>query len=80
MVSQMEFDDMHIKPTASDPELLALIEESKRRVAAMTPDEVEAMLRVQRAGYARAEASWPKPKFEWVNGVKVYASYEDYCA
>lgn len=56
-----------------------LIEESKRRVNAMTPDQIEAMLAEQRSGYAKAEASWPKPKFKWVNGVKVYASYEDYC-
>lgn len=60
-------------------ELKALIEESKRRVAAMTPDEVEAMLKTQREGYVRAEMSWPKPNFERVNGVKVYASYQDYC-
>ena len=60
-------------------ELGALIEESKRRLAAMTPAEREAMYAQQREGYARAEASWPKPVYEWVNGVKVYASYEDYC-
>lgn len=70
---------MMSKPVTADPELLRLIEENKRRVDAMTPDEVEAMLREQRDGYARAEASWPKPKFEWIDGVKVYASYEDYC-
>ncbi len=71
---------MRSKPIATDPELLRLLEESKRRVAAMTPEAREAMYAQQRAGYAKAEASWPKPKFEWVNGVKVYASYEDYCA
>lgn len=60
-------------------ELTALVEESKRRVAAMTPEAREAMYRQQREGYANAEASWPKPKYEWVNGVKVYASYADYC-
>ena len=59
-------------------ELAALIEESKRRMAAMTPDEIESMLAEQRDGYAKAEAAWPKPRFEWVDGVKVYASYEDY--
>lgn len=46
----------------------------------MTPAEREAMYTQQRDGYAKAEASWPKPVYEWVNGVKVYASYEDYCA
>lgn len=63
-----------------DKDLEALIEDSKRKLAAMTPDEIEAMLREQRDGYAKAEASWPKAKFKWVNGVKVYASYDDYCA
>lgn len=62
-----------------DDELTALIEESKRRLAAMTPAEREAMYAQQREGYAMAEASWPKPKYDWVNGVKVYASYADYC-
>lgn len=60
-------------------ELTDLIEQSKRRVEAMTPEAREAMYRQQREGYAKSETSWPKPKFEWVNGVKVYASYEDYC-
>lgn len=39
----------------------------------------EAMYAQQRESYAKAEASWPKPKFRWVEGVKVYDSYEDYC-
>ncbi len=37
------------------PELEALIEESKRRVAAMTPDERKAMIEEQGASLARAE-------------------------
>ena len=61
------------------PELEALIEESRRRLAAMTPAEREEMYRQQREGYARTEASWPKPRYQWVAGVKVYESYEDYC-
>lgn len=51
---------------------------AKRAVEAMSPEEREEMMRIQREGYARAEASWPKPKFKYVNGVKVYDSYEDY--
>lgn len=64
-----------------DPKLSlsVLLEQAKARWAAMTPEQQEAELRQQREGYARAEASWPKPKYAWVNGVKVYASYEDYC-
>lgn len=62
-----------------DADLERLLEESKRRLEAMTPAEREAMYARQRDGYVRAEASWPKPKYEWVNGVKVYASYKDYC-
>lgn len=61
------------------PELLRLIEKSVQHVKAMSPEEREEMYRQQGKGYARAEASWPKPNFKWVNGVKVYASYTDYC-
>ena len=56
-----------------------LVEEAEARYQAMTPAQQADMWRQQREGYARAEASWPKPKFKWVNGVKVYESYEDYC-
>lgn len=62
-----------------DDELKSLIEESKRRVAAMTPAEREAMFEAQRASWVRSVVYWPNPNFEWVNGVKVYASFEDYC-
>lgn len=70
---------MFSKPCSPRPELSRLIEESKARLAAMSPEQVEAMLRMQHEGYAKAEASWPKPKFKFVDGVKVYDSYEDYC-
>lgn len=62
-----------------DQNLADLIEAAEAKLAAMTPEEREAMYRQQRDGYAKAEASKPKPKFEWIDGVKVYASYEDYC-
>ncbi len=39
----------------------------------------EEMWKRQREGYAKAEASWPKPIFHWENGTNVYDSYEDYC-
>lgn len=61
------------------PELLRLLEESAKRVKAMSPEEKAEMIRKQREGYAKAEASWPEPKFKWVDGAKVYDSYEDYC-
>lgn len=60
-------------------ELNRLLKESAAKVAAMTPEEREAMFKAQRESYVRAEMSWPKPKFKWVNGVKVYDSFEDYC-
>ncbi len=56
-----------------------LLEQARKRWDAMTPEDREAMLRQQRAGYVKAEMSWPKPKYRWENGVKVYESYEDYC-
>jgi len=52
---------------------------AKAKVDAMTPEEREAMYAAQRESYARAEATWPKSKFKWIDGVKVYESYEDYC-
>ena len=64
--------------TTSD-ELLALIEESRKKVAAMSQQERDEMMRKQCEGWGRAEASWPKPKYIWINGTKVYESYEDYC-
>ena len=59
-------------------ELQRLIAESQKRYEAMTPEQQAAMWKAQRDGYVRAEMSWPKPKLKWENGVKVYASYEDY--
>lgn len=67
------------KPIPTDPELARLLAESKARVEAMTPEELETMLKAQRESWVRGEMGWPKPKFKWVNGVKVYDSYEDYC-
>lgn len=61
------------------PELEDLLKKSVERVAKMTPEEREEMMCQQRESYARSELSWPKPKFRWENGVKVYDSYEDYC-
>ena len=49
------------------------------QVKAMTTEQRKAMHKAQRESYVRAEMSWPKPKFKWVDGVKVYESYEDYC-
>jgi hypothetical protein len=60
-------------------DLTELLKAAKAKVDAMTPDEREAMLKAQRDSYVKAEMSRPKPKFKWINGVKVYASYEDYC-
>lgn len=55
------------------------IERAVREFSALPPDEREKIMDEQRKRYVRAEMSWPKPKFKWVNGVKVYESYEDYC-
>lgn len=63
----------------TEEELKSLVSEAMKRTARMTPEEREAMFKRQREGYAKAEASWPKAKFHWVNGTKVFESYEDYC-
>lgn len=56
-----------------------LLRQSAEKVKAMSPVEREEMYRQQRESWVRAEMSWPKAKYKWVNGVKVYDSYEDYC-
>lgn len=43
------------KPTTGRPELDRLVEEAKRRVEAMTPEELEAMWRAQRESWVRGE-------------------------
>lgn len=63
----------------TDPELLRLLEEAVAKVKAMSPEERDAMIAAQRESWVRAEMSWPQPRSRWVNGVKVYDSYEDYC-
>ena len=42
------------------PELEKLLAAAKAKVAAMSPDEVKAMLRKQAEGWARSEAQWAK--------------------
>lgn len=55
-----------------------LVREAREKVARMTPEERAEMYRQQRESFVRGEMSWPKPRFRWENGVKVYESYEDY--
>jgi hypothetical protein len=61
------------------PELEELLRKAKAQVDAMTPEEREAMIKAQAESWMRAESLWPEPKYKWVDGVKVYESYEDYC-
>lgn len=42
------------------PELEKLLEQAKAKMAAMTPEEREAMLRKQAESWARSEAQWAK--------------------
>ena len=56
-----------------------LLEAARKQVDALSPEQKAEMLRQQGESWARAEATWPKPKYKWVNGVKVYASFEEYC-
>lgn len=63
----------------TDEHLLRLLKESVEKVKAMPPEKREAMFQRQKEGVVRAEMSWPKPRYHWENGVKVYESYEDYC-
>lgn len=59
-------------------DLEELLKQSAAKVAAMTPEERETMYKAQRESFIRGEMGWPKAKFKWINGVKVYDSYEDY--
>jgi len=56
-----------------------LLAKAKAAYDAMSPEERDAMNKAQCESFVRAEMGWPKPKYKWVNGVKVYESYEDYC-
>lgn len=62
-----------------NPDIERLCRAAVAVVKAMTHEERERMFAQQRASWVRAEMSWPEPKFKYVNGVKVYESYEDYC-
>lgn len=75
------FDPEHNedKMATISTELEKLMHQAKVRFDALTPEQQAEVYRQQSEGYALAEASWPKAKFKWENGVKVYASYEDYC-
>jgi hypothetical protein len=44
----------------TNPELLELIRKAKEQVAAMSPEELREMIRVQGEGWARSEAQWAK--------------------
>lgn len=62
------------------PSLEELLAYSKARLAEMSLEEREVMFKKQSEGYAKAEASWPKPKFITTqDGTRIYSSYEDYC-
>jgi hypothetical protein len=49
-----------MKPLPENTELTALLKKAAADFAAMTPDEQEAMLRMQREGYVRADLTWPR--------------------
>lgn len=71
---------MRCKPIETDPVLAQRLKESIEAVNRMTPEEREEMYKAQRESWVRGEMGWPKPKYKMVDGVKVYESYEDYCA
>ncbi len=58
--------------------LQKLVDEAMARFNALSPEEQAEHRRLQRESYVRGEMSWPAPRFHYENGVKVYASYEDY--
>lgn len=75
-VEPTRFDRLHIR---DNPELTRLLRESVKKVEAMSPDELEEMLRKQRDGYVKAEMSWPRSRRHVdKHGNIVFESYEDF--
>ena len=64
---------------AKNERLNALLAEAMDQWDRMSETERNAMLKAQKESYVRGEMSWPRPKYHWVNGVKVYETYADYC-
>jgi hypothetical protein len=60
-------------------DLQKLIDEAMAKFDALSLEQQAHHRRRQRESCVRAEMSWPKPRYHWENGVKVYESYEDYC-
>jgi hypothetical protein len=58
--------------------LQKLLADARAAYERMTPEQRADMDRRQKESWVRAEMNWPKPKFKWVDGAKVYESYEDY--
>ena len=62
-----------------EPNLEELMRKWREVWAKISREEKDAMIKKQAESWVRAELNWPKPKFHYENGVKVYDSYEDYC-
>ena len=45
---------------------------------ALPEAEQREIRRQQRESWVRGEMSWPKPKYKWIGGAKVYDSLDDY--
>jgi hypothetical protein len=70
---------MTIKPNIERVALQDLIKKSVKAYEALPSEEKEKMHQAQKESWVRGQIGWPKSKYRWENGVKVYASYEDYC-
>lgn len=62
-----------------DAELEELLRKLAKAYKTMTPEQKAEMHKKQRESWVRAEMSWPKPRYHYENGVRVYETYEDYC-
>jgi hypothetical protein len=51
---------MKTRPSQPRPELEALLKKAAADFAAMTPEQREAISKIQCEGYVRAEMSWPR--------------------
>jgi hypothetical protein len=65
-------------PLAATPELMKLLQEAVEAFNKLSPEEQEKVYQAQRESWVRSVMLWPKPKYKWVDGVKVYDSIEDY--
>jgi hypothetical protein len=63
----------------TEQELHEMVQAAVARFDALTPEQQREHRLAQQQSFVRSIVEWPKPKFRWEHGAKVYESFEDYC-